>query len=141
MEVERLVLLEALKAELKFLESGGYRPDTRVHWRPKLMFQDSPTCLNFDSAHLRKPCSECVLVRFVPEGLQSKKIPCRYIPLDEQGQTVDSFYSSGTQEELEIVVAQWLKNTIARLERETSENFRDTERPEVHVRTKFVSGR
>src|SRR5258708_7082312 len=105
-------LVEALKAELEFLENGGYRPDARAPWRPKLMFQDSPTCLNFDSAQPRKACSQCVLMQLVPEDLRSKKIPCRYIPLDEQGQTVDSFYSFGTQEELETAVAQWLKNVI-----------------------------
>jgi len=76
------------------------------------MFQDSPTCLNFDSAQPRKACSQCVLMQLVPEVLRSKKIPCRYIPLDEQGQTVDSFYRFGTQEELETAVAQWLKNMI-----------------------------
>ena len=120
MAVERRNLVGVLKAELEFLEHGGYRPDPRAPWRPKLMFQDSPTCLNFDSAQPRKVCGECMLMQLVPDDLGSKKIPCRYIPLDQQGQTVDSFYSFGTQEELETVVAQWLKNTIAQLERKKS---------------------
>ncbi len=49
-------------------------------------------------------------LQLVPEDLRSKKIPCRYIPLDEQGQTVDYFYRFGKQEELETVVAQCMKN-------------------------------
>jgi hypothetical protein len=141
MAIEQRNLLEVLKAELQFLLKGGYHHPTRAAWRPQLMFQDSPTCLNFDPAQPRKPCSECILMQLVPEDLRSKKIPCRYIPLDEQGQTIDTFYSFGTQEELEIVVAQWLKTTIARLEREKAEGLRDSEHPEVHVRAKFVGGR
>jgi len=131
-------LLEVLKAELEFLERGGYHPTARAMWRPQLMFQDSPTCLNFDPTQVRKPCGECILMQLVPEDLRNKKIPCRYIPLDEKGETVDDFYSSGTQDELETVVAQWLKNTIARLECEKAEGLRDSEHPEVHVRGKFA---
>ena len=132
-------VLEVLKAELDFLEKGGYHPAARAAWRPQLMFQDSPTCLNFDPAQLRKPCSECILMQYVPENLRNKKIPCRCIPLDEKGDTVDDFYSYGTQEELERVVAQWLKNTISRLEHDKAEGLRKSEHPEVHVRAKFVA--
>jgi hypothetical protein len=41
-------LLEVLKAELEFLQMGGYRHASRVGWRPEFMFQDSPTGLNVD---------------------------------------------------------------------------------------------
>jgi hypothetical protein len=134
-------LLEVLKAELEFLERGGYRHTARAPWRPQFIFQDSPTCLNFDPTQQPRPCSDCLLMQLVPEDLRSKKIPCRYIPLSEHGETIDSFYSTGTQEELEAAVAQWLKTTIARLEREKAEGLRGSEHPEVHVRARFVSGR
>jgi len=111
-------VLELLKAELAYLEKGGYRRPEQSAWRPQLMFQDSPTCLNFNSLQPRKPCTECVLMRFVPEDQRSKKVPCRYIPLDAKGETVDYFYRYGTQEELEAVVSEWLRATIARLKRE-----------------------
>jgi hypothetical protein len=127
MAIERRNLLEVLKAELEFLEKGGYHDSARAVWRPQLMFQDSPTCLNFDPTHPRKPCDECVIMQFVPEDLRSKKIPCRYISLNEKGETIDFFYSYGTQEELETAVAQWLKATIARVEREKSEGLRDSD--------------
>jgi hypothetical protein len=58
--------------------------------------------------------------------------------LDEKGETVEYFYSFGTQEELETAVEHWLKNTIARLELEKAEDLRKSEHPEVHVRAKFV---
>jgi hypothetical protein len=140
MAIERRNLVEVLKAELEFVEQGGYHDTAQAVWRPRLMFQDSPTCLNFDSTQLRKPCNECALMQFVPEDLRSKKIPCRFIPLNEQGETIDFFYNFGTQEELETVVAQWLKATIAGLERENLEGLRDSEHSEVHARAKFVSG-
>src|SRR5271165_4343907 len=111
-------ILEVLKAELVFLEKGGYRHTVRANWRPQFMFQDSPTCLNFDPAQSPKPCSDCVLMQLIPTDLREKKIACRYLPLSEGGETIDSFYSTGTQEELEARVSLWLKTTIARLEQE-----------------------
>jgi hypothetical protein len=134
-------LLEVLKAELAFVEKGGYRHTGRAAWRPQFMFQDSPTCLNFDPTQQPRPCTECMLMQLVPEDFRSKRIPCRYIPLTDNGETVDSFYHTGTQEELETAVTQWLKTTIARLERGKSETLRASEHPEVHVRARFVTGR
>jgi len=78
-------------------------------------------------------------VEFVPEGLGKKRIPCRYIPLDEHGQTIDLFYRTGTQKELEAAVMKWLKETIERLEQENAQALSGEERPEVHVKAKFVS--
>jgi hypothetical protein len=137
---EKRDLLEVLKAELDFVERGGYRHTARAAWRPQFIFQDSPTCLNFDPTQPRKPCSDCALMQLVPEDLRSNKIPCRFIPLGEQGQTIDSFYRTGTPEELEAAVGQWLRTTIARLERGKAESLRACERPEIHVRARFVKG-
>lgn len=134
-------LLEVLKAELEFLENAGYHHTARAPWRPQFMFQDSPTCLNFDPARPPKPCSDCVLMQLVPENLREKKIPCRYIPLSEDGETVESYYRTGTQEEMETGVAHWLRTTIARLEQEKSEALRSSEHPEIPLRAKFVNGR
>jgi hypothetical protein len=131
-------LLDVLKVELEFLAKGGYRHTARAAWRPQFMFQDSPTCLNFDSTRQPRPCCECVLMQLIPEDLRRTKIPCRFIPLNEQGETIDSFYRTGTQGELEAATARWLKTTIARLEREEAESLKASEHPEVHVRARFV---
>jgi hypothetical protein len=133
-------VLKVLKAELEFLENAGYHHTARAPWRPQFMFQDSPTCLNFDPAQLPKPCSDCVLMQLIPEDQRDKKIPCRYIPLNVEGETIDSFYRTGTQEEMETAVARWLRTTIARLEREKSETLKGSQHPEVHVRARFVTG-
>ena len=127
-------LLKVLKAELEFLEKGGYRHTARAAWRPQFIFQDSPTCLNFDPAQPPKPCSDCVLMQLVPKEQQNRKIACRYIPLNEQGETIDSFYRFGTRDELEAAFGKWLRATIQRLEKSGQpETCGETE---IHVRAK-----
>ena len=132
--------LTVLKNELAFLEKGGYRQTTRAAWRPHFIFQDSPTCLNFDPAEPQRPCSECAMLQFVPEHLRAQKIPCRYIPIGEHGRTIDWFYRSGTEDELEAALGRWLKSTIARLELEQAEQMRPGEAPEIHVKGHFAGG-
>jgi hypothetical protein len=131
-------LVDVLRAELEFLEKGGYRHSARAAWRPHFMFQDSPTCLNFDSTQPPRPCSDCVLMQLVPEDLHAKKVPCRYISLNERGETIDSFYRYGTQEELETAVGQWLKATIQRLEK--VESLPGAEHAEIRVKAKIAQG-
>ncbi len=127
-------LLTVLKAELEFVEKGGYRNTDLSDWRPRFIFQDSPACLNFDPSLTSKPCSECVLMQLVPPQLQSRKIACRYIPLNEQGETIDSFYRSGTRDELESALRKWLRTTIQRLEKVG--HAQESGEPEIHVRAK-----
>jgi len=103
-------LLTVLKAELEFLEKGGYRNPSRAKWRPQFAFEDSPTCLNYRDPARRKPCTECVLIDLVPKECRENKIPCRHIPLNVKAETVDSLYRTGTQEELEVALAIWLKS-------------------------------
>jgi hypothetical protein len=128
-----------LRAELAFIESGGYRNPARTLWRPQFIFEDSPTCINRDSTKPRRPCSDCALAEFVPEGFGRKHYPCRYIPLNERGETVDSLYRTGTQKELETAVVKWLEGTIKRLEEENAQVRSSEERPELHVKARFVS--
>jgi hypothetical protein len=108
--------LTVLRSELEFLEKGGYRTTARADWRPRFLFQDSPTCLNFDSTQPPRPCSECMLMQLVPADEAKRKTPCRFIPLNDHGETIDSFYRSGTAEELESAFGGWLRATIKRLE-------------------------
>jgi len=55
---------------------------------------------------------------FVPQDGRGERIPCRHISLDVERYTIDTYYRLGTQEELEIGVAGWLRKTIQRLEGE-----------------------
>lgn len=120
MAQEKKDVLTTLRAELAYLEMGGYRFPQQAAWRPQFIFQDSPTCLNYRNFAKRIPCKQCPLMDFVPNGYKQERFPCRFIPLDESGQTLDSLYRTGTEEETHAIVANWLKNTIAQVEQLSS---------------------
>ena len=109
-------ILEVLKSELNFLKKGGYGHSPREPWRAQLAFEDSPTCMNYDSKENPSPCAECALMQFVPLEKRDEKIPCRHIPLTQEGETLHELYRGGTQRDLEDALAEWLRGTIARLE-------------------------
>jgi len=109
-------LLELLKFELKFVEDGGYGRSPHTPWRATYIFEDSPSCPNLGDPARPHPCNECSLIKFVPGELQNENSPCRFIPLNEKGQTIDYFYRYGTQAELEEALAGWLRAQIARIE-------------------------
>ena len=109
-------ILELLRFELKFLEDGGYGRSPRTPWRPSYVFEDSPTCLNFDDASRPYPCNECFLMQFVPKERQEEGVPCRFIPLTAKGETVEDFYRSGTQIAMEGALKSWLRKEISRIE-------------------------
>jgi len=110
-------VLETLIAELEFLEKGGYASSSKNPWRPAFVFQDSCTCPNYDRKQDPVSCKDCLLIQFVPPDSRNEKFPCRHIPLNSAGYTVDTFYRLGTQEELEEALGIWLRKTIYQLER------------------------
>jgi len=57
-------------------------------------------------------------MQLVPPPFRDEKVPCRYIPLNERSETIQSLYRCGTPEELEAAVGEWLMNTIQKLELE-----------------------
>ncbi len=113
-------ILEVLKFELSFLEQGGYGRSVRTPWKPTSIFQDSISCLNFGDPQRTHPCSECLLMDFVPPEERGTEVPCHHIPLNQTGETVDSVNRYDNQQELEEKVREWLKAMIARLEERRS---------------------
>jgi hypothetical protein len=109
-------LLDVLKSELDFLEKGGYGRSPRAPWIPQLIFEDSPTCMNYDSKDHPEPCSECALMHLVPSEFWTAEIPCRHIPFNTQGETLESLYRDADQYDTEEVFGKWLRATIATLE-------------------------
>ena len=109
-------LLAVLKAELAFLEKGGYRNGPGARPRQKFVFEDSPTCLNFNRTKDPRPCRDCVMTTLVPADCLGEKFPCRHIALNEAGFTVDTYYRLGTFDEAEDAVRNWLRKKIADLE-------------------------
>jgi hypothetical protein len=118
MQKDERDLLQVLKFELQFLEDGGYGRSPRTPWRPQYIFEDSLTCMNYDSRENPGPCSDCVLMQLVPPERRSEKIPCRHIPFNVSGETLDSLYRCSNQQETEETVGGWLRATIQRLEEE-----------------------
>jgi hypothetical protein len=113
-------LLEVLKFELEFLEQGGYGRLPREAWRSRLIFEDSPTCPNFNSTD-RVPCEACGLAPLIPKDAFQDAVPCDHIPLTPSGDTLESLYRTGTQQEIEDAVGRWLRATIKRLETERAQ--------------------
>lgn len=111
-------ILEILKFELSFLEDGGYGRSPRTPWRAPAIFEDSPICPNFCDPGRPHPCENCLLEQFVPNGQKKEAIPCRFIPLTNDGVTVEDLYRTGSQIEMEEALAKWLREQIARIERE-----------------------
>lgn len=108
-------VLELLKAELNFIEKGGYGRSVKTPWLPTSLFQDSPSCACFP---LRDHDSECALMRFVPTEVRQQGVPCHCIPLNEAGETAATLETKGDPQQLEEALKAWLRATIRRLEEE-----------------------
>ena len=111
-------VLEVLKFELNFLEQGGYGRSVHAPQTPTRIFQDSISCLNFGDPQRHHPCSECMLIDFVPESMRNEDVPCHHIPLSPAGETVATLDSRDHQQKLEEAVIAWLRAVIARMEKE-----------------------
>ncbi len=109
-------LLSVLKFELAYLEQGGYARSSFQAWRPRFPFEDSPTCMNFNCRENPSACTTCVLAQLVPPEALSAPVPCRHIPLNEAGETLDSLYRHSDNHEIEDVLRKWLRATIAQME-------------------------
>lgn len=116
-------LLELLKAELAFIQQGGYGRSVRTPWLPKSTFQDSLSCLNYGYPYRAHPCSECELMEFVSPQDRSQTIPCHFIPLNSSGTTIEELELEGNEQKLEGAVKQWLQAEISRLEGERAGSF------------------
>jgi hypothetical protein len=109
-------VLEVLKFELAFLEQGGYGRSVRTPWKPTSIFQDSPSCLNFNDAGRPHPCNECMLTDFVPAEARGEAVPCHHIPVGPHGETLSALEAN--QIATEDALRNWLRVAIARLEKE-----------------------
>ena len=116
---EKRDLLNLLKRELSFIDHGGYRKSTNQPWRMPLIFEDSPICMYYDCPEKRDRCDGCPLVQLVPEHKREERMPCRHIPLNAAGDTLDSLYRWANSQEIEEATANWLRSEIKKLEAET----------------------
>jgi len=109
-------ILEVLRAELDFIEKGGYGRSVRTPWKAKSSFQDSLTCINYADPERAHPCSECHLIDFVPSDRRSEEIPCHFIPLNESGETLEQLEGKDDQHKLEQALKAWMQARIKEIE-------------------------
>jgi hypothetical protein len=111
-------ILELLKEELNFLEKGGYGRSVHTPWLSTSTFQDSLTCINYGYPYRAHPCNECQLLDFVSPEHRTEAVPCHFIPLNNDGDTIEEFEAKDNQAKLESEVKSWLRAKISEIEAE-----------------------
>ena len=111
-------ILDLLQDELEFIEKGGYGRSVRTPWKPKSIFQDSLTCLNFADPSRSHPCDQCHLIDFVSPELRTAEVPCHQIPLNDADETIEDFDLTDNQARTEEAVKAWLRRQIKRIQQE-----------------------
>jgi hypothetical protein len=114
MEFNREDIIERLRLERSVLDEGGYGRSVRTPWRPTEYFRDSITCLNAGEAEKVHPCTDCFLSAYVHPAHRDKALPCHFIPLNPEGETIYSLLRIGDIEKLEQALLEWLDDTIER---------------------------
>lgn len=109
-------IIEQLKLQKSILEDGGYGRSVRTPWKEESLFRDSVTCLNVGEQVKKHPCSECLLWEWVPEEHKDQDIPCHFIPLNKEGQSIAELEEAGKRDEAEQALLVWLNTTIQKLE-------------------------
>jgi hypothetical protein len=109
-------VVDVLQQELDFVEKGGYGRSVRTPWLPKSIFQDSLSCLNYGYPYRAHPCSECHLLEFVPPEHRSEIVPCHFIPLDKEGDTIAELELEGNESRAQKLLTDWLRTQINKLQ-------------------------
>ncbi len=121
MGFDKREMIEQLKLEIEVIEKGGYYPSVREPRKQLRPFRDSVTCLNLGLEEKQHPCTSCFLIEFVPPKLRTGEGDlCHKIPLNDRGDTVESLEREGNRDKLQAAILAWLKNTVARLEKEVA---------------------
>ena len=104
-------IIELLKDELDFIAKGGYGRSVRTPWQSKSTFQDSLSCINYGYPYRAHPCTECHLLDFVSPEHRAEGIPCHFIPLNTDGDTIEELELQDNQAKLGREVLVDLKAT------------------------------
>jgi malic enzyme len=103
---------EKLKFERDFILSGGYRSSVQAPHLQCRYFRDSFICPNLGLTEKQVPCSDCFLWEYVEPEHQQEGIPCHFIKLNPQGETIDSLMRSGNAAKVEQTILMWLDARI-----------------------------
>ena len=111
-------ILDILGDELDFVEKGGYGRSVRTPWHPTSTFQDSLSCINYGYPYRAHPCNECHLLDFVDPEHHGEEVPCHFIPLNADGETIEDLELTDNQARLEQEVKNWLRARISEIKEE-----------------------
>lgn len=114
---ERRSLGETLKYGLALLEN---RTVGDCALQPFSFFEQSPLCPNYGTGNQLDlcPCRKCILISLVPALFREKHRPCRYIPLNLDGETLESLSHSTDGVETMQLLRDWLRTIVIQLEHE-----------------------
>jgi hypothetical protein len=115
MSQEMREILQVLRYELNYLEQGGFERD-QVAVGATSPFLESFTCINYGDPLHSHACRECKLFPFVPEDKRNEELPCHFIRLGPNGETMGELIAKGDSRRLVTVLKNWLRATIARME-------------------------
>jgi hypothetical protein len=62
------------------------------------------------------------LIDFVANKHRAEEIPCRFITLNDAGETIDDLEARGNQAKLEDTLKQWMRARIRQLEDENAKS-------------------
>jgi hypothetical protein len=122
MTMDERDILDLFKDELDFIEKGGYGRSVRTPWQSKSTFQDSLSCINYGDPYRAHQCTECHLLDFVSPEHHSEEVPCHFIPLNTDGETIEDLEMQDNQAKLEREVSVWLRARIKQIEEERAEH-------------------
>jgi hypothetical protein len=115
-------ILELFGNELDFIEKGGYGRSVRTPWQSKSTFQDSLSCINYGYQYRVHPCNKCHLFEFVSPEHRTEEVPCHFIPLNTDGDTIEDLELHYNEAKLEREVANWLRAKIKQIEEKRTEH-------------------
>ena len=113
-------VIETLRAELDFIEKGGYGRSVKRPWQPTSAFQDSLTCINYGDPDRAHPCENCMLHDLVPPERRSEVVPCHHIPLNADGETIETLELKENQQKMEETIKNWLRAKIREIKEESA---------------------
>lgn len=108
-------IIEQLKMERDVLRDGGYGRSVRSPWKETTLCRDSVTCLNFGESQKVHPCSECFWSEWVPKQHRNEELPCHFIPLNENDDTLAALLARGDRDGAEEALLKWLDRKIEEL--------------------------
>jgi hypothetical protein len=79
-------------------------------------------CIGTDAGIASACCEDCPLIDLAPPEYRNAESPCHHIPLNEQGDTVESISKNSEQGYLEAQLLRWMEETAERLKRELRES-------------------